>query len=128
MSYQQVRPTGTVHRLNEYIPTYQPHSDYLPTNRVLDANQPEAQKWVRSDLYSWLITNNRKEEERSMLNAQLNSIPLVMCLYVLTKTLSSMHPFLRLSSTAESKKFDHIGNIILICSSAFEFPFIFYLF
>ena len=46
MSYQQFRPTGEVHRLNEYIPTYQPHSEYLP-NRVLDANQPEAQKWVR---------------------------------------------------------------------------------
>lgn len=52
MSYQQVRPTGTTHRLNEYIPTYQPHSEYLPTNRVVDANQPEAQRWVSIDLCS----------------------------------------------------------------------------
>ncbi len=40
MSSQQFRPTGEVHRLNEYIPTYVPRSEYLPTNRVLDANQP----------------------------------------------------------------------------------------
>ena len=40
MSYQQGRSTSEVHRLNEYIPTYVPHSEYLPTNRVLDANQP----------------------------------------------------------------------------------------
>lgn len=46
MSYQQVRTTGQVHKLNEYVPTYQPHSDYLPKNRVVDANQTEAQRWV----------------------------------------------------------------------------------
>jgi len=127
MSYQQVRPTGAVHKLNEYIPTYQPHSDYLPTNRVLDANQPEAQKWVRSDLFSWQTTSNRREQVRSMLNAQLNSTLLVMFLYVLMRTSSSMHPFLRLSSTAESKEYDWIAIIILIASQASELPF-YYLF
>jgi hypothetical protein len=45
MSYQQTRTIGEVHRLNEFIPAYQPRSEYLP-NRILDANQPEAQKWV----------------------------------------------------------------------------------
>lgn len=113
MSYQQVRPTGTVHRLNEYIPTYQPHSDYLPTNRVVDANQPEAQKWVLIHLCSCLIMSNKRDLGRSILNAQLNSILLVMSLCVLTRMSLSMHPFQRLSSTAESKDYDYIAIIIL---------------
>ena len=50
MAYQQYAPTGEVHRLNEYIPTYQPRSDYLP-NRIID-NQPEARQWV---YFYWLI-------------------------------------------------------------------------
>lgn len=45
MSYQQYRPVGEVHRLNEFVPTYVPHSDYLPSNRVVD-NAPQAQQWV----------------------------------------------------------------------------------
>jgi hypothetical protein len=32
MSYQPKR-------LNEFVPTYVPHSDYLPTNQVVDAHQ-----------------------------------------------------------------------------------------
>ena len=44
MSYQQQGQQG-VHRLTEFVPTYVPHSDYLP-NRVVDVNQPEAQQWV----------------------------------------------------------------------------------
>ena len=106
MSYQQVRTTGNVHRLNEYIPTYQPHSDYLPTNRVVDANQPEAQRWVLIDLFSYLITSNKKELERSILNAQLNSILPVMFQCVLSKMWLSMHPSQRPSSTAELKEYD----------------------
>jgi len=42
MTYQQ---NLGVHRLNEFVPTYVPHSDYLP-NRVVDVNQPEAHQWV----------------------------------------------------------------------------------
>lgn len=42
MSYQQGQ---NIHRLNEFVPTYQPHSDYLPT-KVVDNNVNEAQKWV----------------------------------------------------------------------------------
>ena len=76
MSYQQFRPTGEVHRLNEYIPTYQPHSEYLP-NRVLDANQPEAQKWVRFLWFSWPITSNKRDLVTSTLNGQSNSTLLV---------------------------------------------------
>jgi len=85
MSYQQVRTTGQVHRLNEYIPNYQPHSEYLPTNRVLDANQPEAQKWVIIPLFSSLIMNNKRDWDMSTLNAPLNSIPHVMSQCALLK-------------------------------------------
>jgi hypothetical protein len=42
MAYQQ---NSGIHRLNEFVPTYVPHSDYLP-NRVVDVHQPEAQQWV----------------------------------------------------------------------------------
>jgi hypothetical protein len=39
MSYQP-------HRINEFIPTYVPHSDYLPTNKVIDERQLEVQPLV----------------------------------------------------------------------------------
>ncbi len=42
MSYQ---PAQNIHRLTEFVPTYQPHSDFLPT-KVVDNNLTEAQKWV----------------------------------------------------------------------------------
>ena len=42
MSYQQQ------HRLNEFVPTYVPHSEYLPTNQVVDGRQNEAQEVVRT--------------------------------------------------------------------------------
>lgn len=45
MSYQQFKATGEVHKLNEFIPTYVPHSEYLP-NRVVDGKQTEVQQWV----------------------------------------------------------------------------------
>lgn len=41
MSYQP-----NVHKLNEFIPTYVPRSDFLPTNRVVDSNQTDVQQWV----------------------------------------------------------------------------------
>ncbi len=40
MSYQPQ------HKLNEFVPNYVPHSDYLPTNHVVDSRQPEAQEVV----------------------------------------------------------------------------------
>jgi len=48
MSYQQ-NYQQNVHRLNEFVPTYVPHSDYLPT-KVIDSNLPEAQQWVTNIL------------------------------------------------------------------------------
>nr|BAJ98972.1 predicted protein [Hordeum vulgare subsp. vulgare] len=45
MSYQQYQQPGVVHKLNEFVPTYVPHSDYLP-NKVVDSNQPELQQWI----------------------------------------------------------------------------------
>ena len=86
MSYQQVRTTGQVHRLNEYIPNYQPHSEYLPTNRVLDANQPEAQKWVTFPLCSSPTTNNKRDSDTSTPNVPSNSIPLATFQCALSKT------------------------------------------
>jgi hypothetical protein len=46
MSLQQGQ---NIHRLTEFVPTYQPHSDFLPT-RVSDNNLTEAQKWVHLHL------------------------------------------------------------------------------
>lgn len=45
MSYQQFRTTGELHKINEFIPNYQVHSDFLP-NRVVDTNLSNAQEWV----------------------------------------------------------------------------------
>lgn len=42
MSYHQ----QNVHKLNEFVPTYVPRSDFLPTNRVVDSNQADVQQWV----------------------------------------------------------------------------------
>jgi hypothetical protein len=39
MSYQP-------HRLNEFVPTYVPHSDYLPTNQVVDGRQADVNNLV----------------------------------------------------------------------------------
>lgn len=47
MSYTQ----SNTHKLTEFIPTYVPHSDYLP-NRVVDVRQNEANQWVPFLLYS----------------------------------------------------------------------------
>lgn len=117
MSYQQVRTTGQVHRLNEYIPTYQPHSEYLPTNRVVDANQPEAQKWVSLLLFSLPIMNNKRDSVMSIPNAQLSSTLLAMCQCAPSKMWLWMRPSQKLSSKAELEESDLIRIIIpIICS------------
>jgi len=112
MSYQQSRPVSGIHKLNEFVPTYVPHSEYLPTNRVLDANQPEAQKWVLYALFSWLITSNKKGLGTSTRNVQLNSIHPAMFQCALLKTWLSTSPYPRLSSKAESKECDQNPIII----------------
>jgi len=106
MSYQQFKPAGEVHRLNEYIPTYVPHSEYLPTNRVLDANQPEAQKWVFHALRSWPIMSSKNDLVMSTLNVPLNSTLLAMFLSALSRMSLSTNPFRKQSSTAGSKEYD----------------------
>jgi hypothetical protein len=63
MSYQQ-RPTGDIHKLTEFVPTYVPHSEYLPTNRIVDSNQVDVQQWVTHILFSSPATNNKKEQEK----------------------------------------------------------------
>jgi hypothetical protein len=74
MSYQQSRPTGDIHKLTEFVPTYVPHSEYLPTNRVVDSNQADVQQWVTHVLFSSLATNNKKEQEMSSPKDLPNSI------------------------------------------------------
>lgn len=71
MSYQQQGQQG-VHRLTEFVPTYVPHSDYLP-NRVVDVNQPEAAQWVSVFSYRSPTMSNKNVPERSIPNDPLNS-------------------------------------------------------
>jgi hypothetical protein len=71
MSYQQQGQQG-IHRLTEFVPTYVPHSDYLP-NRVVDANQPEAQQWVSVFSFRFLTMSSKDVLERSIPNALLIS-------------------------------------------------------
>lgn len=50
MSYQYTTTTSSgQHRLNEFVPTYVPKSDYLPT-RVQEQNQGQANEWVPSHI------------------------------------------------------------------------------
>jgi hypothetical protein len=39
MSYQP-------HRLNEFVPNYVPHSDFLPTNQIVDGKPTEVKDLV----------------------------------------------------------------------------------
>lgn len=57
MSYQQ-----NTHKLNEFIPTYVPHSDFLPTNRVVDSNQTDVQQWVCIFIILSLLTMNSRKD------------------------------------------------------------------
>lgn len=71
MTYQQ---NSGVHRLNEFVPTYVPHSDYLP-NRVVDVHQSEAQQWVNISLFSCQTINNKKNWAKSTHKNPLSSTP-----------------------------------------------------
>lgn len=85
MSYQYRAP-GEVHRLNEFVPTYVPHSDYLPTNRVVDSNLPEAQRWVFTSIFSSPPMSNRKDSDASTPINPLSSTPPATFQFVPTKT------------------------------------------
>ena len=113
MSYQQQGQQG-VHRLTEFVPTYVPHSDYLP-NRVVDANQPEAQQWVSVFSCRFPTMSNKDVQERSIPNALLILTPPDMSLSEPTRTSYSASPSLKLNSTAESRGFDRFSNLHCIC-------------
>ena len=73
MSYQYSSTTGS-NRLSDFVPTYVPKSDYLPT-RVIDSNQGEANKWVPIHLNSSPPTIGKREMARSTPRDPPNSIP-----------------------------------------------------
>lgn len=84
MSYQHpYRPqehrteyrSNEVHRLNEFVPTYVPHSDYLPSNRIVDSNVPEAERWVTITPLSSPATKTKKEAVTSTPRGPVNSTP-----------------------------------------------------
>lgn len=68
MSYQP-------HRLNEFIPTYVPHSDYLPKNQVLDGRQADVNNLVMFVSCSSPNTSSRSRRVGSTLSVLLISIP-----------------------------------------------------
>ncbi len=52
MSYTYTTTTSGTHRLNEFVPTYVPHSDYLPTNRVVETGvSGDVNQWVPFTTY-----------------------------------------------------------------------------
>ena len=86
MSYRHyVDQPAESHRLNEFVPNYVPHSDYLTSNRVVDNNIPEAQKWVFLLLSRWLLMTNRSEEDRCTPRDRLISTLSAMCPSELTR-------------------------------------------
>jgi len=78
MSYQP-------HRLNEFIPTYVPHSDYLPSNQVVDNRQNDVQAWVYISQCSLNNTKMEKLKDKCSLKDPLSSIPEDMFQLELTK-------------------------------------------
>ena len=79
MSYQYTSTSTTgSRRLNEFVPSYVPKSDYLPT-RVVDSNQSEANQWVLIHLSSSPITKDKRRKDMSTLKDLLNSTPTVTC-------------------------------------------------
>ena len=103
MSYQQ--QSQGVHRLNEFVPTYVPHSDFLP-NKIVDSNQPELQQWVPPSLFSSPTISSKSVSAMSTPKSLLSSIPADTCLCAPTKTWWSTSPSPRSSSTAESSATD----------------------
>jgi len=63
------------HRLNTYIPTYVPHSDFIPTNQVIDSRQTEAQQVVFLVWFSWFNMSSRnKKVEFLQPNLQISTL------------------------------------------------------
>jgi hypothetical protein len=83
MSHQQYRQGE--HRLNEFVPNYVPHSDYLTTNRVVDSNQGDVQRWVRPKLFSFQATRNKKDKGMFTPSDPKDSTPSAMSQFAPTK-------------------------------------------
>lgn len=113
MSYQQ--SNQQVHKLNEFVPNYVPHSDFLP-NRVVDTNSNEAQQWVSFHLFRSPTTNSKNKLATSTLKSQWNSTQADTFLYVPMKMWLLINPFPRLNSTAESKEYDFIYHYLNLVS------------
>ena len=112
MSYQQQQYSNTnVHRLNEFVPTYVPHSDFLP-NKVVDSTQPELQQWVLSASSRSPTMNNKKDSAMSTPKNQLSSIPTDTSPFAPMRMWSSTDPSQNRSSIAESRECDLIRIII----------------
>ena len=100
MSYQY-SSNADRHRLQEFVPTYVPKSDYLP-NRVVDTNQSEANQWVNHDSLSSPTTKDKNDRDTSILKDQQSSTLIDMSQSRHMKMFSSTSLFLKTSSTAES--------------------------
>jgi hypothetical protein len=91
------------HRLNEFIPTYVVHSDYLSTNQVVDNRQTEAQQLVHLFIFSSNNMRLREQEEECLLNDQLISIQEDMFLLELMRMLRLTSLFLKSNSRGLSE-------------------------
>jgi hypothetical protein len=100
MSYQYTSNSDS-HRLQEFVPTYVPKSDYLPT-RVVDSNQSEANQWVHIIQYSFPPTKDRKDKDTSTPRDPQSSTPIDMSPSRPMKMSWSINPSPKTSSTAES--------------------------
>ena len=101
MSYQYTSNSGS-HRLQEFVPTYVSKSDYLPTNRVVETNQNEANQWVQLLLSSFPPTKDRNARVTFTLKDQQSSTPIDMFQWRPMKMFLSINPSQRRNSTAES--------------------------
>jgi hypothetical protein len=91
------------HRLQEYIPTYVPHSDFIPTNQVVDSRQTEAQQVVFPSLSSSANMRSRNREEEFSLKDQLSSTPEDTSPSEPMKTWMLEHPSPKPRSSASSR-------------------------
>ena len=120
MSYQYTSNTGS-HRLQEFVPTYVSKSDYLPTNRVVDTNQGEANQWVSLLISSSPPTKDRNVKVTSILRDPQNSTPIDMSQSRPTKMFLSINPSPRKNSTAESGDTDlHSINYAVFSNKLLE--------
>jgi hypothetical protein len=116
MSYQQQQyQTSNLHRLNEFVPTYVPHSDFLP-NKVVDSSQPELQQWVLSSPSRSPTMSNKKDSDMSTPKNPWSSIPADTSQSAPMRTSSSTDPSQNRSSIAGSRECD-LFRIIIIANT-----------